>query len=633
MPGNPYLQHSLLNQISFESLFEIRNFIKGFKTDAYIPMPSKWAAENRYLPPGTTEYPGLVDHSVAPHLVEIQDCFHPDSGIIVVTIMKGTQALATTAIENVIGHSIKYKLHNILYIISSKNIAGIRSSSAIDTMIDYSGLAEFIKPMSTRMKRKVADNKYYKEMHGGRRLMLTSWNSIADAKSVTWSFIIEDELEEAPYELANQGDPEKIFEGRATTINDRKFAKLSTPTTTNGRIYKNFLQGDQRFFNAKCVLCGERQVLELFGLGRDYGLKARSETIDGVEQIIPETVEYICKFCKKSLKEFQKGKMMSGGIWIPTARPVNPGYRSYHISNLMSPVMFYTWTRVMQDFCETDWGANITKFKNFTIDTLGWPWENRTEKKSWKDIKYKRAEKYPLGIMPEGGLIAVSGTDVHKIFLEVTVVGYGPGMENWILDHKKFYGETFNYKNKVWQEWQNYITKTKFKLKNIEIPIAMNAVDSGYNPKQNELNDTSLNEEHTVYEIVARTPRSIAVRGNDSLVDLVIRPEKVKKVSPLKFRYDVAVSVLKEEIMMNLDLPEGTRGYTHFSADLPDEYFKGFLSEIYAEVLPGKWMWKKIYERNEPLDTYISARAAAERLNLPSWSDQVWENYRLKLFR
>jgi len=294
----------LLKEIDTQARGQILKYIMTWKTSAYIPQISEWAEENRYLPSGTTEFPGLLDHSIAPHLVEIQDCFHPDSGIKQVSVMKGTQALVTTAIENVIGHSIKYKLHNILYIISSRNIAKIRSSAAIDVMIDNSALADFVKPISQRMKRKTADNTFYKEFAGGRRLMMTSYNSIADAKSLSWDLIIMDEIDEAPYELKGQGDPEAIFAGRGKTIRDLKIAKISTPTNAQGRINRNFLEGDQRFFYCQCPLCGEFQILKVMAAGRDFGLIARSETIDSVEQIIPDSVKYVCEHCKKDIFEY-----------------------------------------------------------------------------------------------------------------------------------------------------------------------------------------------------------------------------------------------------------------------------------------------------------------------------------------
>jgi len=231
---------------------EIIKTVQNWKLAAGIELPSAWATENRFLPEGVSNRPGRINHDIAPHMVEIQDCFHPNSGIKLVSIMKSTQSLATTTIENVIGWAIKNMLHNILYIISSKNIAKMRSSAAVDVLIDYSGLAGHVKPLSQRMKRKTADTTYYKEFLGGRKLMMTSYNSIADAKSFSWDLIIFDEIEEAPYELKGQGDPEKIFEMRGTTARHLKMAKISTPTSVNGRIHANFLDSDQRYFHCWC---------------------------------------------------------------------------------------------------------------------------------------------------------------------------------------------------------------------------------------------------------------------------------------------------------------------------------------------------------------------------------------------
>ena len=156
--------------------------------------------------------------------------------------MKSTQSLATTTIEHVIGWAIEHGLHNILYIISSLSMAKQRSSAAIDVLIDYSNLADKIKPISKRMKHKTGDNTFWKEFSGGYRLMMTSWNSIADAKSFSWDLIIMDELEEAGFELKGQGDPEHLFSMRGITARNLKIFKLSTPTNMQGRINKNFFK-------------------------------------------------------------------------------------------------------------------------------------------------------------------------------------------------------------------------------------------------------------------------------------------------------------------------------------------------------------------------------------------------------
>lgn len=617
--------------IEIKSRDEIIACIKKWKTSAYIPAISEWASENRYLPAGTTEFPGMVDHSIAPHMVEIQDSLHPDSGVKCVTVMKSTQSLATTTIENVIGHSIKYKLHNILYIISSRNIAKIRSSAAIDVMIDNSSLAPLVKPISQRMKRKTADNTFYKEFAGGRRLMMTSYNSIADAKSLNWDLIIMDELDEAPLELKGQGDPEKIFEGRGKTSRNLKIAKISTPTHPKGRINMNFIAGDQRYFYCRCPHCGEYQVLVVMMDGRDHGLIARSETIDNIEQVIPDTVRYICKFCKMEILEYQKGEMLAGGKWVPNSRPVNPEYRSYHISNLMSPIMFYTWRQCMQEYAETEWGQNIMKFKNFVIDVLGQSWEVKTEKRDWKELRHQ-ADEYKLQTVPPGGLIICAGCDVQKSWIEMVVVTFGVNMESWVIDHQKFHGDTKDKTGTVWQDLRNFLLTKKYSLKNIDLPIAMTAIDSGYNPDNEQTSDSDITTEHTVYEFVARMPRAIACRGNAKLKDTLLKEERVKRGGPLKLRYDVATNELKDEIYVKIDIPSGSPGAIHFSRELSDDFFKGFMSEVFAELPSGKWGWKKVYERNEPLDCWILARAAAERLNLPTWTELIWTEYERRMF-
>ena len=171
----------------------------------------------------------------------------------------------------------------------------------------------------------------------------------------------------------------------------------------------------------------------------------------------------------------------------------------------------------------------------------------------------------------------------------------------------------------------------RYKLKNITLPIASSAIDSGYNPKIEE-HKINLDLEHVVYEFVATTPRTIACRGNPELKDMILKQEHVKRKSILKKRFDSAVSELKDETYLKLDYSEDMEGAIHFSNELPDEFFKGFVSEVYTEISSGKWAWKKNYERNEPLDTYILARGGAEYLNLPSWTETVWQDYERKLF-
>jgi len=621
---------NLITEIDEQARGQLIRLIKLWKTSSFLEMPSDWAAANRYLPQGVSNYPGKINHEIAPHLIEIQDCFHPVSGVGSVSVMKSTQSLITTTIENVIGWAIKHKLHNILYIISSKSMAKMRSSAAIDVLIDYSGLAEFVKPISERMKRKTGDNTFYKELAGGYRLMMTSWHSIGDSKSFSWDLIIMDEIEEAPYELRGQGDPEKMFEVRGVTSRNLKLAKMSTPTNTQGRINRNFKDGDQRYFYCRCPLCGEFEVLKLMTEGREFGLNFQVEKLEKIDQVIPDSVKYICEFCKKEIYEYQKQELLSGGKWIPTARPINPAYRSYHISNLMSPIMYYTWLRVCQDFVETGYGQNITKLKAFLINILGEPWESRAEKKSWHDLKNKISH-YKISEIPEGYYLLTAGADVQKNRIECQVVAWGAGLKIAVIDYVVFFGATANKATDVWHDLQNFLLTKKYRLPSgRDIPITLMAVDSGYNPNEDRSLGTNITTEHIVYEFCARNAaRVIACRGNDKLKDIIIKENRVQRRSLLKRRYDVAVNELKDELFIKMDM----EGALIFPQGLPDEYYQGLASEVFAEIEPGKWGYKKVFDRNEPLDTIILCRAAAERLNIQLWNDALWEQYSKKIGR
>jgi phage terminase large subunit GpA-like protein len=158
----------------------IKKYISAIKTDPHIEGITEWAEKNRYMPAGITDRPGMWRADFSPHLVEIQECLHPESVIRAVTVMKSTQSFGTTGTENAIGHSIKNELHNILFIISSLDVAKMRSSGAIDVLIDFSGLKDYIRPITRRAKqRKTSDSIYYKELAGGHRLLMTSYNSIS----------------------------------------------------------------------------------------------------------------------------------------------------------------------------------------------------------------------------------------------------------------------------------------------------------------------------------------------------------------------------------------------------------------------------------------------------------------------
>jgi phage terminase large subunit GpA-like protein len=614
----------------------ILKWLSTLRIDPHIPSITEWAERNRYLPEGTTEHPGLFDPDFISYALEIQENFFPDSPYRISSILKGTQSLITTTIEDVIGHSIFYALHNILYVISTASMAALRSSASIDVMINNSGLKSCIRPMAKRKnQRKSADTLLYKELAGGRRLLMTSYKSIAMLKSFSWDLIIMDEIDEAPPSIKGQGDPEAIIEVRGKTIDNLKVAKISTPSQAeNSRIWRAFKSGDQREYMTPCPRCGGFQYLEMMKEGRDYGLYG-DYSLDKANRasFIEGTARYKCRHCGKDFFEYEKPSFMleksRGGLafWEPQAQAQDHRDRSYHVSSMMSPMT--RWSNILVDYAKTGFGKKLQDYKSFVINTEGLPFFTNYSYKPWQELK-EAAEDYPLGQVPDGGLLITGGVDVQKNRLELQLVAWGYGMEGWSFYHDQFIGATADVNGPAWSNLLAF-AKKRFKIPGAgtEVRISRIGVDASYNPnKEASLGDENLRmETNAVYAFCKRYPSVfVPVRGVDGQVADGQVVQKRSKAYGIDY-YIVDVTAIKQELFEHIDRRNG-RHAMHFSKWYPDEFFRQFLSEIYVERDNGKMGYKKIYERNETLDTFIYARAAMNIIGADEWGDDKWDYWR-----
>jgi phage terminase large subunit GpA-like protein len=608
-------------------------FLNTLRIESSTPSITEWAEANRYLPPGSTERPGMWDARFAPYAVEIQDAMHPDNPARVAAILKSAQSLITTTAENVIGHSIKYGLHNIMYIISDQSLAAIRSSYAIDTLIDKCGLAEYIGPVTRRAKqRKSGDRTLYKELAGGHRFMMSSYKSLATLDSLSWDLIIMDELDKAPPAIKNIGDPEGIIEARGKTIKNLKVLKLSTSSARGSRIYEAFKKGDRREYMIPCPRCGGYQWLEMMKDGREYGLYGDFEQDEKKKPVLAGGSErYKCKLCGRDFFESEKEAFMLekslGGpaYWEPQARAQDPRDRSYHISAMMSPLT--TWRDIMSDWVKTDFGRITAAHKNFVIISEGLPFIQNNIYTPWKALK-ERAEDYPLGSLPSGAYVITGGVDVQKNRLELQLVGWGRGMEAWSFAHEVFLGETADAGDKCWKELAEYCLRTYNVGKNdTQIGIAKAGIDVSYNPNLDPTIKSKVlkTDVSAVYNFCAMSKGFfVPLRGQSKdLRDVLVK--KYAHVNYGVYYYQVDVNAIKGEFLETVDLTEGP-GALHISKDYSDWELKQFVSEIWTEIDDnGKMGFKKIQERNEMLDTYVYARAVAAILGIDRYTDADWD--------
>ena len=617
-----------------------------------VPLFSEWAEENRYIPEGVSPYYGQFDPMGAPHLIEPLNRLHPDDPCTHVTMMKSVQSWNTTTIaENALGAYIKYKLGSILFLTSTKGMASIRGSANIDTLIDNANLAELLKPMSNRTGKKNKDNSLYKEFDGGIKLLLSSYGSTGDLKSNTWNLIICDEWDEAPPEVKGQGDIAGVIEGRTKSLRHFKILNISTPSSMEtSRVYKSFMEGDQREYFVPCPLCGEPQILKLKGKGEDYGLTFTRERDkqSGVKVLIPNTVRYTCRICKEDFMESKKQWMLENGVWKPQAVARDVKKHSYHSTGLIAPETGLSWESICQSFIDTDFGDDIPKFKDFTINSLGNAWANIRMKSSWEDFK-DRAEHYTRGEVPGGSvenyegeelyrgpLICTGGCDVQGDRLELQIICWGYGMESWQIDFQIFYGNPSNSDDVCWSNLNDFVYNQAYTICGKKQRITMTAIDTGYDPKIKTRQKDFTEKRRLVYDFVSYRPdRFIAIMGVNSEKTDGFMKEARTDHKYLTKRYNLATGIMKEVIVANIENASGPRAI-HFpkfqlvdgiKTPIENDHYKQFLSERYQEKEAGKYGWVKIYKRNEVLDTWIYSRAAAEFYGIHAWSAIRWAQH------
>ncbi|WP_375646602.1 phage terminase large subunit family protein, partial [Bartonella sp. TT29SHDZB] len=285
---------------------------------------SQWADKNRYLSTVTSAEPGLWRTIRTPYLREIMDNLSVYDPTETTVVMKGAQIGMSEAALNFCGYAIHHSPGPALYVMPTVETAKKLSKSRLDPMISASpALSERIAPARARDS---GNTMFSKEFYGGT-LMITGANSAAGLRSSPIRYLVLDEVDAYPLNVDNEGDPVTIAEKRTSAFIQRKIFKLSTPTHRDtSRIAKDFVLGDQRYYNVPCDACGVLQPIVWSQIKWPKGA--------------PEKAVFVCAHCGHEHAEHRKSTLMAeenGACWIATQESSKPRLRSYHISALYSP--------------------------------------------------------------------------------------------------------------------------------------------------------------------------------------------------------------------------------------------------------------------------------------------------------
>lgn len=369
--------------------------------------PSDWNESNREMTSDVSPIPGMFSYDNSPYVREIVDCLSPQHPSRQIAVMKGAQiGMSTGLMEGGIGWIIAENPGNILFLVGHADLVK-DASTKIDRMIDNSDIRHLIKSTSNRKRNvKSGDTDGRKDFPGGYLKLGTANHKTLRNISMQYGFI--DDFESMKGDTKQSGSTQKMVDQRfAAYAKKKKVFYISTPELKEtSNIEPVYLQGDQRKFHVPCPCCGEFIVLE-------WQCKSFADTkdaagitweLDDSGSLIPESVGYICQECGEFFDDRNKSDFIRAGRWIPTAKPEQPGFYSYHINALYAPTYMYGWEHYVREYMDANpvgGDQDVKKQQTFVNLVLGETFEIESEKLDANALQINNVRQYGVGTIPE----------------------------------------------------------------------------------------------------------------------------------------------------------------------------------------------------------------------------------------
>lgn len=572
---------------------------------AWRPPPrlslSAWADRNFVLSAESAAEPGRW-HTL-PYQREILDAI-TDPAVERVSVMKSARVGYTLCMSAAIGYFMHQDPSSMLVVQPTVDDAKNFSKETIAPMLrDVPVLSRLVfRDVEEKGKspKDPSATLTHKAFPGGI-LSLIGANSGAGFRRVSRRVVMFDEVDAYPPSAGSEGDQINLGMKRSEAFHNRKIIAGSTPLIAGAsRIETMFEAGDQRRYHVPCPHCGHMDIL-VFQEG-DRGHYMRWP--DGE----PENAFFVCRANGCVIEHKDKRWMVERGEWRPD-NPRSP-HRSYHLWSALSYSPNATWGQIAAEFLEAKRGGP-EKLKTFVNTTLGETWRERGDAPDWERL-YQRRETYPIGTVPAGALFLTAGVDVQKDRFVYEVVGWSATKESWSIDAGTLWGDTSL--DATWGQLDELLGRT-FPGDGRDVPIAMLAVDSGYNTQQ----VYNWARQHPMSRVIACKGVSTArtLIGSPSPVDITVRGKRAQRGYKV---WPVGVDLAKSEFYgwLRLRVAEGEEpppGFCHFP-EYGEEFFKQVTAEHLVTVKKRtgftKLEWQILPNReNHHLDTRVYARAAA----------------------
>lgn len=590
----------------------------------------EWAEEFMVLPKsGPKAGDFRFDHSYPARRVhQVLSPSHPAKRVVAKV---ASQMFKTQTALNWIASLIHRRPRNILALQPTDTLVK-RFSARVATMIrNVPELRECVAAAKSRDSRNTTQAK---DFLGDATLYMNTAGSAANLAEVSAPYIYFDEIDRAEQDIDGEGDPVTLAEARATQYaNDAKFFYTSSPSTEGiSKIDKLYEKGTQEKYFVPCPHCEHLHPLEL-----DNFHYARDE-----ETGFMDRAWFVCPGCGCEIDERHKVSMLpdeqAGGKarWVATTKGDGETV-SFTCSAFYMPIGAYTWLDMARAYAYAKDCIKIgdhSAMQVFYNTRLGLSYRN-SESTSTAEQLRRRAESYPLRVLPDAALVATMAVDTQPNRLEVQIEAWGPGLEHWVIDYIVLNGsptESADVPGSVWQRLDTIRRTPLLHASGRPIMLSAYGIDSGGANTQDVYNYGQLRKALNCVVLHGSSRPNRPIMGSaPSKVDIDWGGEKVKGGVEL---WAVGTDVAKDWLSNRMHLTDGG-GAMHFPQDLPPEWFDMMVVEQphtkWRKGRPVREWVKPNGARNEAWDVSVYNLALAHQLGLQKWSALDWKRLRDKL--
>jgi phage terminase large subunit GpA-like protein len=579
-----------------------------------------------------------------------------EPGVRRITAMTSTQTLKTSFLENVIGYFAHLDPAPMLLLQPKDESVDAFSKERLTPMVKSSPV---LRDLMGDEKSRDNDNTMKFRRFPGGFLALASAGSPTNLAMRAIRIVLMDEIDK--YEPTKEGDPILLAEERMATFSTSSLSiRVCSPTwEETSRVYRSYLEGDQRKPYVACPHCGHEQTLDFF-----THVHWAKDT-DG--QHYPDTAHIHCESCgaewseaermrlcttKGSIKHYQTKPFICCGVkqnpmetrkwdWDEThqvgyaccetcgKRAVPNRHASFTASKLLSP--FTTIVELVEKWLDS---KDDPESKQVFINTqLGAPYRAQISREIKGHWLAERRENYEADV-PMGVVVMTAGIDVQTGSaetggrLEIEVVGWGLGEESWSIAHHVIHGDPAL--PSTWKALDDYLLQPWSHQGGFDMAIMAACIDSGGGYTQDVYSFARRRIGRNVWAIKGASDRSSQWSP--------IWPPTSAEAKRKRFRTGykpimLGVNSAKESIRQRLLVETEGPGFCHFPVDRPEGWFDQLTSENLlvirqAGVNTRRWVLQK-GKANEALDCRVYAYAAlhglyhSRRLKLERQADVV----------